>query len=185
MIKILHNNLIIDLCSSERYLKYSLEQERFIAVKRYCANAVLGSDGNTVYHLEGTPYTFPNQIKTVRTVEIDEFEYDRISSQLMLEKTEAEESEEIRIEQEKDIQSNISKEELLDLLLSDEDFDFGSENKNSDQEEVADQVERVDRKIITEENGQIEEDESAQVEDELDKLLKEMDELLNDDEAEE
>ena len=90
MIKILHNNLIIDLCSSERYLKYSLEQERFIAVKRYCANAVLGSDGNTVYHLEGTPYTFPNQIKTVRTVEIDEFEYVKISSQLMLEKTEAE-----------------------------------------------------------------------------------------------
>lgn len=90
MVKILHNNLIIDLCHSVIYMKYLTEQQRFINVERYCANAILGSDHNTVYHLEGTPYTFPNKIKTVRAVEIDDIEYDKINSQLMLEKTEAE-----------------------------------------------------------------------------------------------
>ena len=90
MIKILHNNLIIDLCPNERYLKYSPEQQRFIEVKRYCANAVLGSDNNTVYHLVGTPYTFPNEIKTVLVEKITQLEYDQISSRIMLQKTEEE-----------------------------------------------------------------------------------------------
>ena len=90
MVKILHNNLIIDLCSNERYLKYSPEQQRFIEVKRYCANAILGSDGNTVYHLVGTPYNFPNEIKTVLVEKITQLEYDQISSRMMLQKTEEE-----------------------------------------------------------------------------------------------
>ena len=91
MLKILHNNLIIDLCPSERFLKYSKEQQRFIEVKRYCANAVLGSDGNTIYHLIGTPYTFSNKIKTVEAIEITELEYNQINNQMILQKTEGEE----------------------------------------------------------------------------------------------
>lgn len=84
MIKILHNNLVIDLCSSERYLKYLPQQQRFIEVKRYMANAVLGSDNNTVYHLIGTPYTFPDEIKTVQVYEIEQDEFDRLQATTIL-----------------------------------------------------------------------------------------------------
>lgn len=81
MVKILYNNILIDYCKDERYLKYSPAQDRFTEVKRYCANAILGSDGNTVYHLEGTAYNFKEEKKTVRVVKINEAEYRKIATQ--------------------------------------------------------------------------------------------------------
>jgi len=84
MIKIINNNLVIDLCQQERYLKYLPYQQRFIEVKKYMANAVLGSDNNTVYHLIGTPYTFPNKIKTVEVYNISQEEYERLQATSML-----------------------------------------------------------------------------------------------------
>jgi hypothetical protein len=84
MIKIIHNNLIIDLCPKERYLKYLPHQQRFIEVKKYMANAVLSSDNNTVYHLIGTPYNFPNEIKTVQAYEIGQEEFERLQATTML-----------------------------------------------------------------------------------------------------
>ena len=84
MLKVIYNNLIIDLCSQERYLKYLPQQKRFIEVKKYMANAVLGSDNNTVYHLIGTPYTFPDGIKTVQVYEIEQDEFDRLQATTLL-----------------------------------------------------------------------------------------------------
>ena len=84
MVKIINNNLIIDLCSQERYLKYFPNQQRFIEVKKYMANAILGSDNNTVYHLAGTPYTFPEEVKTVEIQTISQEEYERLHSTLIL-----------------------------------------------------------------------------------------------------
>lgn len=84
MIKIINNNLVIDLCSQERYLKYLPYQERFIEVKKYLANAVLGSDNNTVYHLFGTPYNFPEGIKTVKIYEITQEEFDKLQATTIL-----------------------------------------------------------------------------------------------------
>ena len=84
MLKIIYNNLVIDLCIQERYLKYLPHQQRFIEVKKYMANAVLGSDNNTVYHLVGTPYTFPNEIKTVQTYEITQEEFDKLQAATLL-----------------------------------------------------------------------------------------------------
>lgn len=84
MIKIVHNNLIIDLCPKERYLKYLPHQQHFIEVKKYMANAVLSSDNNTVYHLIGTPYTFPDEIKTVQVYEIEQDEFDRLQATTLL-----------------------------------------------------------------------------------------------------
>lgn len=84
MLKIIHNNLVIDLCTQERYLKYLPHQQRFVEVKRYMANAVLGSDNNMVYHLAGTPYTFPNEIKTVQVYEIGQDEFDRLQATTIL-----------------------------------------------------------------------------------------------------
>ena len=84
MIKIMNNNLVIDLCSQERYLKYLPYQKRFVEVKKYLANAILGSDNNTVYHLFGTPYNFPEEIKTVEIYEITQEEYDKLQATSIL-----------------------------------------------------------------------------------------------------
>ena len=80
----MNNNLVIDLCPQERYLKYLPQQQRFIEVKKYMANAVLGSDNNTVYHLIGTPYTFPKEIKSVQTYNISQEEFDKLQATTIL-----------------------------------------------------------------------------------------------------
>jgi hypothetical protein len=84
MIKIINNNLIIDLCPQERYLKYLPSQNRFIEVKKYMANAILGSDNNTIYHLMGTPYNFPNDIKSVKVFNIEQEEFDKLQASTIL-----------------------------------------------------------------------------------------------------
>ena len=84
MIKIVNNNLIIDLCPQERYLKYLPSQNRFIEVKKYMANAILGSDNNTVYHLIGSPYNFPNEIKSVSVYSITQEEFDKLQATTIL-----------------------------------------------------------------------------------------------------
>lgn len=84
MLKIIHNNIVIDLCTNERYLKYLPHQGRFIEVKKYMANAILGSDNNTVYHLVGTPYTFPSEIKTVEAYDISAEEYEKLQATSIL-----------------------------------------------------------------------------------------------------
>ena len=53
-------------------------------LKKYMANAVLSSDNNTVYHLIGTPYNFPNEIKTVQVYEIGQEEFERLQATTML-----------------------------------------------------------------------------------------------------
>ena len=83
MVKILHNNLIIDICETERYLKYLPQQQRFIEVKRYMANAILGSDGDTVYHILGTPYNFTKELKSVVLHNIDSEEFIKIKSSII------------------------------------------------------------------------------------------------------
>lgn len=84
MVKIIHNNLVIDLIPKERYLKYLQNRQRFIEVKKYMSNAILGSDNNTVYHIYGTPYTFPNEIKTVEVQTITQEEYDKLRATVIL-----------------------------------------------------------------------------------------------------
>ena len=80
MIKILHNNLIIDVCMKENYLRFLPNHKRFISVDPTIANAIIGSDNNTIYHLKNTPYNFLDEYKTVEIVEIDEKEYLKLTS---------------------------------------------------------------------------------------------------------
>lgn len=84
MVKIIYNNITIDICSKERYLKYLPSQNRFIEVKKYMANAILGSDNNTVYHLMGSPYNFPNEIKSVSVYSITQEEFDKLQATTIL-----------------------------------------------------------------------------------------------------
>lgn len=78
MIKIIHNGLIIDVCKKENYLRFLPNHKRFISVEPTIANAIVGSDNNTIYHLSGTPYNFLNEIKTVEIYSITQEEYDKL-----------------------------------------------------------------------------------------------------------
>jgi maltooligosyltrehalose synthase len=79
MIKIVHNNLIIDVCAGENYLRFLPNHKRFLSVERSLANAVIGSDNNTIYHIQGTPYNFLYEVKSVQVYEISEEEYNKLT----------------------------------------------------------------------------------------------------------
>lgn len=81
MVKIIYNNLIIDVCEKENYLRFLPNHKRYISTDFITANAIIGSDNNTIYHLKNTPYTFLDELKTVEVVEIDEKEYLKLTNQ--------------------------------------------------------------------------------------------------------
>lgn len=87
MIKIIQNNIIIDISKNEKYVRYLPQTKRFISSTKDFANAIIGSDNNTVYHLAGTPKNFPTELKTVQVQRINEEEYSRLSSQFLLQNT--------------------------------------------------------------------------------------------------
>lgn len=91
MIKIIHNNLIIDVNRIETYVRYLPLRKRFVVSNKEVANGILGSDGNTIYHLEGTINNFPEGIKTVRIQKINEEEYEEITNKIILENSQTEE----------------------------------------------------------------------------------------------
>lgn len=84
MIKLVQNNFIIDVCAGENYLRFLPNHHRFLSVDFKSANAVIGSDNNTIYHISGTPYNFPYEVKTVQVYTIDKEEYDKIISSTVM-----------------------------------------------------------------------------------------------------
>ena len=60
MIKIVKNNMIIDVCQKATYLRYIPLDKRFVRTSQENANAILGSDLNTTYHLQNTDFNFDN-----------------------------------------------------------------------------------------------------------------------------
>ena len=87
MIKILHNNIIIDISKNERYVKYSPQTQRFISCAKDFANGIMGSNNDIVYHLSGRIKNFPVELKTVTVQPISEEEYERLSTEIILRNT--------------------------------------------------------------------------------------------------
>lgn len=85
MIKIIHNNLIIDVCKEANYVRFLPNNKRFVRSNKEVANGIIGSDDNTIYHLKNTPYNFLNDLKTVNVVEINEEEYNRLTTEKIYE----------------------------------------------------------------------------------------------------
>ena len=52
MIKIIHNNLIIDVCKEANYVRFLTNNKRFVRSNKEIANGIIGSDDNTIYHLK-------------------------------------------------------------------------------------------------------------------------------------
>lgn len=73
--KVLKNNKVIDVLDHLTYLKWQPKNKIMLLSDLDGAQAILGSDGNTVWHVEGF-YDLPvDGYDTVDLVEIDEYEY--------------------------------------------------------------------------------------------------------------
>lgn len=90
MIKIVKNNMIIDVCQKATYLRYTPLNKRFVTTSQENANAILGSDLNTTYHLQNTDFNFDNDISSVVVQEIGEEEYKKLTSELKAQQTQNE-----------------------------------------------------------------------------------------------
>ena len=82
MYKIIENNQIIDVMESMKFVKYLPRSKKIIAVYEKQANGCVSSNGDEIYHLLGTPYTFAEARKTVRYERIGAEEYERLTQQL-------------------------------------------------------------------------------------------------------
>ena len=87
MLKIIYNNMIIDVVNQEKYVRYLPKLQRVINSEKQIANGIMGSDNNTIYHLRGTINNFPYELKSVNVQRIDKKEYEKLTTQLMLEKS--------------------------------------------------------------------------------------------------
>ena len=88
--KLMHGNMLIDLLTEVRWVRYLPKQKRLVMTDSQSANGVMGSDNNTVYHLAGRPYTFEGELKTVQVVGVTEEEYSRLSTEFAMAKQENE-----------------------------------------------------------------------------------------------
>ena len=58
MFKIIENGQIIDVVESLKFVKCLPRSKKMILVDERQANGIMASNGNEVYHIYGTPYTF-------------------------------------------------------------------------------------------------------------------------------
>lgn len=76
--KVIKNNKVIDVLDHLTYLKWQPKNKIMLLSDEGEAQAILGSDGNTIWHVEGF-YDLPvSGYETVRLVEIDEFEFKQL-----------------------------------------------------------------------------------------------------------
>lgn len=78
--KLMNNNILADLLTEVCYVRYLSKQKRWVITDPFSANGVRASDGNTIYHLEGTLKNFEDDLVTVSLVEINKEEYDKLSN---------------------------------------------------------------------------------------------------------
>ena len=78
--KVIYDNKVIDVLDKLIYLKYRVKHNRMVLCGEDKAQAILSSDGYTIWHVEGF-YNLPVPgYDTVRIEEIDEYEYKRLKA---------------------------------------------------------------------------------------------------------
>lgn len=89
MFKLVHNNMVVDLLKEEVcYVRYLPRSKRLIVTDSQSANGVKGSDNNTIYHLQGTESTFPEEKTSVLVVEITPEEYEVLANKFSIQEKE-------------------------------------------------------------------------------------------------
>lgn len=76
--KVIKNNKVIDVLDHLTYLKWQKKNKIMLLSGEGEAQAILGSDGNTIWHVEGF-YDLPVEgYETVKLIEINSLEYKQL-----------------------------------------------------------------------------------------------------------
>lgn len=76
--KVIKDNKVVDVLDRLTYLRWQPKNKIIVLCGEGEAQAILGSDGNTIWHAEGF-YDLPvSGYESVKLVQIDEFEYKRL-----------------------------------------------------------------------------------------------------------
>ena len=115
MYKIMSNNMVVDLAKKLHYVRYLKNSKRWIGTDSQSAHGIMGSDGNTVYHLQGRKCICPEELKVVEVYEISDEEYLALESQFAMQHKE---NEDLRNEI-KDLRSQLNEQNsLLQQILA-------------------------------------------------------------------
>lgn len=82
MYKIIENNQIIDVIDNIQFVKCLPQSQKIIAVDKRQANGIVSSDGDTIYHILGTPNVFNDFKHSVTYTKIEEEEYLKLTTQM-------------------------------------------------------------------------------------------------------
>ena len=76
--KVIKNNKVIDVLDHLTYLKWQPKNKIMLLSDLDEAQAILGSDNNTIWHVEGL-YDLPvSGYETVKLIQIDKYEYNQL-----------------------------------------------------------------------------------------------------------
>lgn len=90
MYKIMSNNMVVDLTKKLHYVRYLKNSKRWIGTDSQSAHGIMGSDDNTIYHLQGRKCPCSQELKTVEIHEIGPEEYEALSVQFSIQRQENE-----------------------------------------------------------------------------------------------
>ena len=76
--KVIKDNKVIDVLDHLTYLKWQEKNKIMLLSDINEAQAILSSDGNTVWHVDGLYDLLVDGFETVKVVEVDEYEYKQL-----------------------------------------------------------------------------------------------------------
>lgn len=91
MYKILYNNMIVDLLKEIQYVRYMKNAKRWVGTDSQTANGIMGSNGDTIYRIQGRRCACPDELKEVEIYKIGQEEYDSLSIQFSIQQKENDE----------------------------------------------------------------------------------------------
>ena len=109
MYKIMYNNMVVDLLKEVQYVRYMKNSKRWVGTDSQSANGIIGSDGNTVYHILGRKCSCQEDLKKVEIFQIEQEEYEALATQFAIQRKE---NENLRNEL-KDVREQLNQQNLL------------------------------------------------------------------------
>ena len=94
--KVIKDSVIVDAMENVVFVRQNIVNKVVIVCPAEFSNGIVSSDGSTVWQLEGQPEFIEGTFETVKLVEINETEYNKIKEVLVDEKTVGTEDERIR-----------------------------------------------------------------------------------------
>lgn len=88
--KLMSNGIVVDLLREICYVRYLPKTKRWIGTEGLSAHGILGSDKNTIYHLDGRSCPCETLHPQVIIEQISEEEYNKFSNEIALRKKENE-----------------------------------------------------------------------------------------------